>query len=154
MWSLGFPGCASDKEPPCQCRRHKRCRFDSWVRKIPWSGKWQPTPVFLPGKSHGQRSLVGYSPWSSKETQLKQLSMLSKDLMSSVLWTLKASLPPPITHNVIFKLSYWPVVQKEIFSKGRGRPLFLQMPMSFSSPSHYCPHKEKEYLCITTRLPW
>ena len=44
----------------CHCRRH---RFDPWVRKIPWRRKWQPTPVFLPGKSHGQRSLVGYSPW-------------------------------------------------------------------------------------------
>ena len=36
--------------------------------KIPWSGKWQPVPVFLPGKSHGQRSLVGYSPWGHKES--------------------------------------------------------------------------------------
>jgi len=38
------------------------CEFDPWVRKIPWSRKWQPTPVFLPGESHGQRSLEGYSP--------------------------------------------------------------------------------------------
>jgi len=38
-----------------------------WVGKIPWSRKWQPTPVFLPGKSHGQRNLAGYSPWGSKE---------------------------------------------------------------------------------------
>ena len=37
--------------------------FDSLVRKIPWRRKWQPTPVLLPGRSHGQRSLVGYSPW-------------------------------------------------------------------------------------------
>jgi len=44
------------KEPACQCRRRKRCRFDPWVRKIPWRRKWQPTPVFLePGESHGQR---------------------------------------------------------------------------------------------------
>ena len=34
--------------------------FDLWVRKIPWRRAWQPTPVFLPGESHGQRSLVGY----------------------------------------------------------------------------------------------
>jgi len=40
----------------------KRHRFDAWVRKIPWNGKWQPTSVFLPGESHGQRSLAGYSP--------------------------------------------------------------------------------------------
>ena len=46
------------KESVCQCRRH---RFNPWIRKIFWRRKWQPTPVFLPGKSHGQRSLVGYS---------------------------------------------------------------------------------------------
>ena len=40
----------------------------SWVGKIPWRRKWQPTPVFLPGKSHGRRSLVGYSLWGSKES--------------------------------------------------------------------------------------
>ena len=40
--------------------------FDPWVGKIPWRRKWQPTPVFLPGKSHGQRSLAGYSPWGCK----------------------------------------------------------------------------------------
>ena len=44
---LGFPGGISGKEPSCQCRRHKRHRFDLWVRKIPWRRKWQPTPVCL-----------------------------------------------------------------------------------------------------------
>ena len=53
----------SGTEPPCQCQRHKRRGFDPRVGKIPWRRKWQPTPVFLPGKSHGQRSLVGYSSW-------------------------------------------------------------------------------------------
>ena len=57
------PGGASGKESACQCSRHKRLRFYPWVRKIPWSRKWQPTPVLLPGKFHGRRSLVGYSPW-------------------------------------------------------------------------------------------
>ena len=52
------------KESACQCRRHG---FDPWVGKIPWRRKWQPTPVFLPGKSHGQRSLVGYRSWGCKE---------------------------------------------------------------------------------------
>ena len=63
---MEFPG-ASGKEPACQCRRCKRCSFNPWVRKIPWRRIWQPTPVSLPGKSHGQRSLVGYSPWDRKE---------------------------------------------------------------------------------------
>ena len=52
----GFPGGSVVKKPACQCRKPG---FDPWVRKIPWRRKWQPTPVFLPGKSHGQRSLVG-----------------------------------------------------------------------------------------------
>ena len=56
---LGLPGSSNDKESTCQCRRH---RSNPWVRKIPWRRKWQPTPVFLPGESHGQRSLAGYSP--------------------------------------------------------------------------------------------
>ena len=42
--------------------------FDPWVGKIPWKREWQPTSVFLPGKSLGQRSLVGYSPWGPKES--------------------------------------------------------------------------------------
>ena len=64
LWSelSGFPGSASDKEPTCPFRRSKRCRFYPWVGKIPWRRAWQPTPVFLPGESHGRRSLEGYSP--------------------------------------------------------------------------------------------
>ena len=60
---MGFPGGASSKRSACQCRRCERYRFDPWVRKIPWRRTWQPTPVFLPGKSHEQRGLAGYSPW-------------------------------------------------------------------------------------------
>ena len=56
--AVGLPRWLSGKEPTCQCRR---LRFDSWVGKIPWRRKWQPTPVFLPGGSHGQRSLAGYT---------------------------------------------------------------------------------------------
>ena len=48
----GLPRWCSGKEPACQCRRHKRPRFNLWVGKIPWRRKWQPTPLFLPGKSH------------------------------------------------------------------------------------------------------
>ena len=55
MW--GFAGGTSGKEFTCQCRRPRRRELDHWIRKIPWRRKWQPTPVFLPGESHGQRSL-------------------------------------------------------------------------------------------------
>ena len=66
----------SSKESACQCRSHQRCSFDPWVRKLPWRRAWQPTPVFLPGESHGQRSLVDYSPWGHKGSdKTEQLSM-------------------------------------------------------------------------------
>ena len=68
----GFPGGTSGKEPACQCRSHKRRRLDPWVQKIPWRRKWQPTPGFLPGESHGQRSLAGYSPWGRKESDMTE----------------------------------------------------------------------------------
>ena len=57
----------SGEESPCQCRRHKRPSFYPWIRKIPWSRKEQPTSVTLTRKSHGQRSLEGYSPRDRKE---------------------------------------------------------------------------------------
>ena len=66
---LGLPRWLSGKEFACQCRRY---RLDPWVRKIPWRRKWQPTPVFLPGESHGQRNLVGYSPWGCKELDMTE----------------------------------------------------------------------------------
>ena len=59
----GLPWWLSGKESACQCRRPW---FNPWVRKIPWRRKWQPTLVFLPGKSHGQRSMAGYSPWDHR----------------------------------------------------------------------------------------
>ena len=60
--SGAFPGGASGKEPTYQCRRCKRHRLNPWIGKIPWRRAWPPTPVLLPGESHGQRSLASYSP--------------------------------------------------------------------------------------------
>ena len=54
------------KNPPANAGDIRR-RFDFWVGNIPWRRAWHPTPVLLPGKSHGQRSLAGYSPWGQKE---------------------------------------------------------------------------------------
>ena len=58
----GFLGGASGKEPACQCKRLKR------------GERWQPTPVFLPGESHGQRNLMGYSPWGRKELDTTEMT--------------------------------------------------------------------------------
>ena len=75
-----------------QCRRHE---FSPWVGKISWRRKWQPTPVFLPGKSHGQKSLVGYSPWCSKRLdrpewltlRFSSVQLLSHVQLFSTPWT-------------------------------------------------------------------
>ena len=64
---MGFLGGTSGKESTCQSRRCERHRFNPWFRKLPWRRKWQPTPVLLPGESHGQGSLAGYSPRGRRE---------------------------------------------------------------------------------------
>ena len=71
---LGFPGGTSGKEPACQRRRRKRRGFHSWVGKMPWRRARQPTPVSLPGESHGERSLAGYSPWGHKESHTTEVT--------------------------------------------------------------------------------
>ena len=76
--SPGFPGSASGKEPACLCRRHKRCRFNPWVGKIPWRRAWQSSPVFLPAEFHGQRSLAGYNQWGHKVWQIERLTLSFK----------------------------------------------------------------------------
>ena len=71
--STRLPWWLSGKESTCQCRR---CAFDPWDGKIPWRRKWQPTPVVLPGESHGQRSLVSYSPWGGKDSDRAEHTFL------------------------------------------------------------------------------
>ena len=62
----GFPGGTSGKEPTCQCSRPKRCRFDPWVKKIPWRRAWRSTPVFLPIES----------PWTGEPGRLQSIGSL------------------------------------------------------------------------------
>ena len=108
-----LPWCLSGKETAYQCRRCKRLRFDSWVRKMPWRRKWQPTPVFLPGKSHGQKSLVCYSPWGcrrvrqnqeSKQQQHALLIRIKPNFSESVQFSLVAqsclTLCDPMNHSM------------------------------------------------------
>jgi len=64
--NLRFPGGSAVKNPPAK----QEMRFDPWVGKIPRRRKWQPTPVFLLGKSHRQKSVAGYSPWCHKESDM------------------------------------------------------------------------------------
>ena len=86
---MGFPGGSDSKESACKCRR---LGFNPWVRKIPWRRAWQPTPVFLPGEPHGQRSLAGYSPWGRKESDTTEQITFHFSLwchtLNMTLWTI------------------------------------------------------------------
>ena len=59
----------------------RRCRFIHWVGKITWRRKWKPTPVFLPGDFHGQRSLAGYSPCGHKESDTTEHTSMKQNKM-------------------------------------------------------------------------
>ena len=81
-WGLSDDTCS--KESASQCRRHKRCEFDPQIVRMPCRRAWQATPVLLPGKSHGQRSLPGCSPQSCKESgkiDMTQHTHIHRDLM-------------------------------------------------------------------------
>ena len=80
---MGFPGGSVVKNPPVNAETQK---FNSWVGKILWRRKWQPTPVFLPGKSHGQTSLEGYSPWGRKESNMTEHAHTHTFLMPIIIW--------------------------------------------------------------------
>ena len=82
----GFPTWLSGEEPTWPCRRHKRLGFDPWVGKIPWRRKWQPAPVFFPGKLRGQRSLQGYGPWGCKELYTTEWLSTHIHTRSTVWW--------------------------------------------------------------------
>ena len=83
-----LPRWLSGKESTCQCRRCHKRQFNPWVGKIPWRKKWHLTPVFLPGKFHGQKSLAGYNPKGRKEldtTEATECNKLSKRVLYHVL---------------------------------------------------------------------
>jgi len=52
--------------------QYRRCEFDPWVEEVLWTRAWQHTPIFLPGESHGQRSLAGYNPCGCKESDMTE----------------------------------------------------------------------------------
>ena len=84
MWFQGVPDGSDSKEPACQGTGDVRdYSFDPWARKFPWRRKRQPTPVFPPGKSHGQRGLANYSPWDCKEPDMTGQVMCTHNVVLS-----------------------------------------------------------------------
>ena len=88
MFLMSFKGGATSKESACQCRRCRRHGFNPWVGKIPWSRKWQLIPGILPGKSHGQRSLMGHIPRGSQKVRYDLRSKPQQGLYMCLLYQL------------------------------------------------------------------
>ena len=86
MFSRGFPGGSVVENPPTNARD---AGFDPWVQKIPWRKKWQPTSVFLFGKSSRQKSLVDYSPWGRKDSDMTEwLSMSTRGFLEQSVYVM------------------------------------------------------------------
>ena len=95
---MGFPSGTSRKEPASQDQRHKRQGFNPWVGKIPWRRTWQPTPVFLPRESHGQKSPTGYGLQSHKELDMTEC-MHARTLHLQNYFSCKTETPYSLDNN-------------------------------------------------------
>ena len=131
------------------CLQCRRPRFDPWVRKIPWRREWLPTPVFLPGELHGQRSLAVYSPWGRKESDMTERLTLSHSdiqfshsIMSDSLWPhglqhtrLPCPPPTPGAYSNLHRFSQWcyPTISSSVIpfsSRLQSFPALGSFPMS------------------------
>ena len=109
---------ASGKEPTCQCRRCERCQFNPWIGQIPWERKLQSTPVFLPGESHGQRSLAGYSPWGHKESNMTEATHLASKLRN--IWNQDTELS-----NIVIQIIKFYLLFQQFFISTFSSGMFL-----------------------------
>ena len=120
------------------CLQCRKPGFGPWVRKIPWRREWQPSPVFLPGESHGQRNLVGHRPWSHKEldpTELLTLSFWLKEA-GTLLDILKGIQCPVFRAAFTFWLDIKRAKQTRQWIKSLD---FLPSPGQFHGPGqHFC----------------
>ena len=105
-----------------------RGRFHPWVRKVPWKSKWQPTPVFLPGEFHGQRTLLGYSPWGREESDTTE--WLIHTLQGHADIFLLSASGRFIALHIIFKI----IIHLELTSVVWGRGQVLLCLLSFQLP--------------------
>ena len=126
---LGLPRWLSGKESACQ--------FDPWVRKIPWRRTWQPTPIFSPGESHTQRSLVGYSPWgrkgSDRTEHMRKYAYCPAFRQISTSSQLLLAQDNPYAKMAYFGVAYSTTLQMPL----KGHALFS------------CPHSSLNSLCLS-----
>ena len=115
--TFGLPRSLSGKESACKCRRHRRAWFNPQVSKILWRRKWQPTPGFLPGKSHRESSLEGYSPWGGKRVRHDLIIYHQQIILSAFISGYK-----PMLAGKVRMRKFW---------GGSGATLFTYLNLSF-----------------------
>ena len=131
MYWHGLPRWLSGGESASQCRRCGRNSFGPWAGKVPWRKKWQPTPVFSPGKSHEWRSLVGYSSQGHKESDTaEQLSaqymlidiniVIAKLIVHMSAWIWKKLKTVPGSEVPAQKQPTWEGTESELLMSGSG----------------------------------
>ena len=139
----GLPTWLSGSGMCLQCRRS---RFDPGVRKISWKRAWQPTPVSLPGESHGQRSLVGYSPWAWKEWNVTEWTELNarkvmegrgknENLFFFFKWSVLISPSWALLHFAVFNHTAQSCARLEIHSLTCCH-FSIWLPWTFHSQNH------------------
>ena len=131
----GLPWWFSGKESTCSAGATGDPMFNPWVRKIPWRRAWQPTPVCLPGESHGQRSLVGYSPWGHKELDMTKATSHTH---THELWTKLENLPDFLKRGSI------PTMERNGKAGRDGESLFFLPAHQDTGPGHFL-NKEAEH---------
>ena len=135
----GYSDGLAGKRTHLQCMRQMRCGFDPWVGKTPWRKKWQSTPVFLLGKSHGQRSLAGYSPWGHKsQTPVSDYTTTTSVLAWDIPpWTEEPGSLPPSGHKEADMI----VVAEHREQGGQGREREMgEWPVSCTVRAHTTLH--------------
>ena len=141
-----FPGGTSGKGPACQCRRHTSCGLHPWVGKTPWRRARQPTPVFLPGESHGQRSLVGCSLWGRKESNVMEMSWQACTIKPGGNNVCPASLGSGQRHPGPYKS-----LDEPDLGLPSAQPRAVLLPVLPSSA--HTPHCGRLARCLLPRLP-
>ena len=128
--SLELPWWLSGKESACKCRRP---RFDPWAGKIPWRRDWLPTPVFLPGETHGQRSLAGY-------IQFTGLQRVGCDWVTNTFPLLPTALPPQLLIESLSRALFLEVLASPSDDNDGPLPVsidVIHLPLNSKLPHHF-----------------
>ena len=136
-WCIPFfllPGGSDGKSVSLQCGTPV---LDPWVGKIPWRRKWQPTPVLLPGKSHGWRNLVGYSPWGCKELDTTEwLNLTCVMVLFCFLFLFFFPSMGVWTSNDIYNFKGWKISKKGYFATHKSKFKFHSINEVLLGHSH------------------